>query len=251
MVRNNNARNAADEFLNEFIRTIEGCVENYKPTTTYKPSSIGGCLRNVYYQMTEAELDGTPTDYMGVGIGESGTNRHEVLQNYVMRMQEKGFDWEWIDVAEYLKEHPVDGTRVISQKGNETKCHNDIFNLRFMCDGVIKHAGEYYILEIKTESTYKYDNHDTAFAKHKKQASCYSLALGINKVIFLYENRDILEKKAYLVEVTDDMKYEIMDIIGECNEYIDSKVTPPKGDNPKDCNYCNYKRQCRRDGDDV
>lgn len=251
MVRNNSNRNAADQFLNEFIRTIEGDVEEWPPTRTYKPSSIGGCIRNIFYQMTSAELDGTPTDYMGIGIGESGTDRHEKLQNYVMKMKEQGFDWEWVDVAKYLQEHPVDGTVVMKQTGNETKCHSNIYNLRFMCDGIIKHDDEYYILEIKTESTYKFDNHDSPFQAHKMQAACYSLALGIEQVIFLYENRDILQKKAFLVEVTDDMLDEVIDKIAECNEYISSDIVPPKSDLPKDCQYCKYKRQCRRDGDDV
>ena len=175
MVRNNTARNAADVFLNEFIRTIEGCAEDYPPTPTYKPSSMGGCLRNIYYQMTGAELDGTPTDYIGIGSGESGTSRQEILQNYVMKMKEQGFDWEWVDIEQHLKENPVEGTKVVSKKGNETKCHNEELNLRFMCDGMLKHEGLKYILEIKTESTYKYDNHDSPFANHKIQAACYSL----------------------------------------------------------------------------
>ena len=249
MVRNNSNRNDADQFLNEFIRTIEINKPQYKPSKTYKPSSMGGCMREIYYQVTGAELDGTPDNYINIGIGESGTTRHELLQNYVMKMKESGFDWEWVDVEEYLKDNPVESTRVVEKKGNETRCYSDEWDLSFMCDGIIKHNNTYYILEIKTESTYKFDNHDEPFPKHKIQASCYSLALGINKVIFLYENRDLLTKKAYLVEVTEEMLNHVADIINECDEFVDSNVVPPKSENPKNCQYCKYKRQCRRDGD--
>ena len=236
-------------FLNELIRTIEVSDEQRIPSQTYKPSSIGGCSRNMYYQVTGAELDGSSSGYNLIGICESGTDRHDALQNYVAKMKEKGFDWEWVDVEEYVKQFNPPGTKVVNKSGMETKCFNQIYNMSFLCDGVIKHKGEYYILEIKTESGYKFNNHDEPYPEHICQATCYSMCFGIDKVIFLYENRDNCSKKAFLVEVTSEMKVKIADKIFTCDDYVASKTPPPKSKNAKDCQYCNYKKLCRKDGD--
>lgn len=245
------SKNASPDtsFLNELIRTVENLDEQRMPSKAYKPSSLGGCMRNMYFQMVEAKLDGTPTDYCLIGICESGTGRHDVIQNYVAKMREQGFDCDWVDVEEYIKEFKPEGTTVIEKQGMETKCYNEIFNLRFLCDGIIKYRGEYYILEIKTESTYKYSSHDEPYAEHKVQATTYSMAFGINDVIFLYENRDNTSKKTYLIEVTDEMKQEVADKIFTCDEHIAKKQAPPKSTNLKDCQYCNYKRACREVGE--
>jgi RecB family exonuclease len=195
--------------------------------------------------MIGAPTDGTPDDYNLIGIGESGSSRHEIIQTYISTMQDAGFDCEWVDVAEYINQTKPEGTTVIKKSGMETKCHNDIFNMRFLCDGVIKYKGKYYIIEIKTESTYKYSSHDDVYLEHKAQATCYSMALGIDEVIFLYEDRDNCSKKAYYVEVTDAMKQDIAGKIFQCDECVKTSTPPPKTDIPKHCDYCKYKRQCR------
>lgn len=236
-------------FLNELTRTIEVLDENREPSKSYKPSSVGGCLRNMYYQMVGGTLDGTPTEYGLIGICESGSSRHETLQTYVSKMNSLGFDWEWVDVAKYIEEYKPPGTKVIKQSGMETKCFNEIFNMSFLCDGVIKHKGQYYVLEIKTESSYKFSNHDAPFKEHIYQATCYSMCFGINSVIFLYENRDNCSKKAFLVEVTDAMKEEVADKIFTCDDYVATLTPPPKTTESKHCQYCNYKKLCREDGE--
>lgn len=237
------------KFLRDFIKTIELEAKEWPPSPTYKPSSIGGCMRNMYYQIIQAPTDNIPSNYMNVGIGESGTMRHECLQTYVTKMKEHGFDCDWMDVEEVVKELKPEGTRVERKSGMETKCRNDKYNLSFLCDGVIRYRGQYYILEIKTESTYKFITHDDAFEEHKMQATCYSIALGIDDVIFLYENRDVCEKKTFLVHVTEEMKRNVIDKILDCDNYVDDHCPPPKCENIKHCQYCKYKRQCKLDGD--
>lgn len=240
-----------DSFFNELVRTIQNCEEVREPSKAYKPSSLGGCLRNVYFQMTGAKLDGIPTDYCSIGICESGTDRHETLQKYVARMSEFGFDCEWVDVEEYVNTFKPEGTKVIRKQGMETKCFNEKYNLRFLCDGIVKYKGKYYILEIKTESTYKFSNHDEPHPAHKVQAATYSLAFGINDVIFLYENRDNTTKKAFLYEVSDADRQSVVDKIKYCDECIEKQTPPPKTTNKKDCTYCDYKKHCREAGDTL
>ena len=251
MVRRKTQINPADKFLNELTRTIQTIQANQRtglPSKTYKPSSMGGCSRSIYYELTGAPLDGVPEDYSFTGICESGTSRHEVLQSYVMQMKEAGFDWEWIDPAVYVEEHKIPHMEVISRSGNEVKFFNSLYNMRFLCDGIIRLGDKYYILEIKTESCFKFDKHDDAWKSHKMQATCYSLCFDIDEVIFLYENRDTCVKKSFLVTVTDEMKDEVEEKIAEIDMAIDEGTIPPKEETASDCQYCEYKRQCRKDG---
>ena len=248
MVRRKTQINPADKFLNELIRTIQANQRTGTPSKAYKPSSMGGCIRSIYYELTGAPQDGVPEDYSFTGICESGTSRHEILQNYVMQMKEAGFDWEWIDPSKYVRENNIPYMEVIERSGNEVKFYNSLYNMRFLCDGILKCGDEYFILEIKTESCFKFEKHDDAWVPHKKQATCYSLCFGIDKVIFLYENRDTCTKKSFMVIVTDEMKDEIEEIIAEVDMAIDEGTIPEKQGTASDCQYCDYKRQCRKDG---
>lgn len=249
LVRQSKNSSPEAHFLNELIRAIETGDVSYTPSPTYKPSSLGGCMRGMYYQIIQATPDNSVTDYCLVGMGDSGTMRHESLQTTIASMEKMGFDCKWVDVAEHLKAHNPENTIVVKKSGMETKCRNERYNLSFLCDGVIDYKGERYILEIKTESSFKYSKHDSPFPEHKVQAACYSLALGITKVIFLYENRDNCSKKTYLVDVTPEMRQAVIDKITTCNKHVKKKIAPPKSSKVKDCTYCGYKRQCRIDGD--
>ena len=248
MVRRKTQINPADKFLNEFIRTIQANQRTGTPSKTYKPSSMGGCSRSIYYELTGAPTDGVPEDYSFTGICESGTARHETLQNYVMQMKDAGFDWEWVDPAEYVAEKKIPNMEVVERSGNEVKFYNSLYNMRFLCDGIVKLGDRYFILEFKTESCYKFDKHDDAWKAHKMQATCYSLCFDIDDVIFIYENRDVCTKKAFLVTVTDEMKDEVEEKIAEIDMAIDEGYVPDKEDSAHECQYCDYKRQCRQDG---
>lgn len=248
MVRRKTQINPADKFLNEFIRTIQANQRTGTPSKTYKPSSMGGCSRSIYYELTGAPTDGVPEDYSFTGICESGTARHETLQNYVMQMKDAGFEWEWVDPAEYVAEKKIPHMQVVERSGNEVKFYNDLYNMRFLCDGIVKLGDKYFILEFKTESCYKFDKHDDAWKAHKMQATCYSLCFGIDDVIFIYENRDVCTKKSFLVTVTDEMKDEVEEKIAEIDMAIDEGYVPDKEDSASECQYCDYKRQCRQDG---
>lgn len=241
-------------FLDDLIFTIqEDNRSDYVPTKAYKPSGISGCERALYYMMNGVTPDGAGSDACLCGICESGTARHEDLQNYVMKMKNWGIDCEWVDVAQYLKDMPSKNlsefTDVIKQQGNETKCFNSKMNMRFLCDGIIKYKNEYYILEIKTETAMKF-GHTDAHPEHKKQATCYSLALGIDKVIFLYENRDNCTKDAFLVKISDEMKNNVLKIISRVDKAVAEKCVPMKTSVSKNCQYCDYRKTCKNEPSD-
>lgn len=243
-------KTVTEQFLHDLEATIKAENLPRKPAANYKPSMLGGCLRKTYFCKTGVEPDVSPPSSSMAGIWESGSARHEHIQEYVMKMKEHGFDWEWVDVEEFVKQRKPAGTRIVERKGNEVKLFNDILELSFMCDGVVKNNGRYYILEIKTESSFKFMKHQDAHESHKVQAICYSTALGIDEIIFIYENRDVCTKKVppHVIKVTEEMKQEyVIGRIETINNYIAEDRVPPM--DTSSCTYCDYKTECKKWGE--
>lgn len=235
------------QYLNQAIIMLER--ENARePSQTYKPSSLGGCNRRVYFEVTGAETDKNPEiDPDFVGVAESGTDRHERIQSAIMEMKRLGIECEWVDVEEYLKMYPQEGTEIVERKGNEMKLRNTKYNLSFMCDGIIKFGGNYYVLEIKTEVSFKWNGRTEAEPKHIVQASTYSLALGIDDIMFVYEQRDMCKKKFIHVKVTaEDKKEKVIDVINEVETHIKENTIPEKTDKKNECTYCPFTQVCKQ-----
>lgn len=247
----NNARNDAGEekiFLTDFISFVETSNKPRNPSKFYKPSSLL-CMRQMYYQRVGVDIEADRGEIQLIGMGEHGTDRHARLQAAIQDFCNNHPDYEWIDPEEYIKENNIKYLEVVGRRGDEVKCFHTVLNMSFMCDGILKIRGEYYILEIKTESMFKYNKRDDVAEEHKTQASCYSLAFNINKILFLYECRDTLEKKTFPLNVTEKMQENlVINRINSCDTYVQNLTPPPKNEIKKVCQYCKYTRRCRKDG---
>ena len=237
------------QFLNDLKASIEiqDSKGARKPSQSYKPSSLH-CIRNMYFQITGAKGDDSRATSELVGICESGTDRHDHIQKAVMAMKENGIDCEYVNVAEFVKERKLQDLKVVSQQGNETKLYNEALNISFLCDGIIRYKGVYYILEIKTETSSKFWDRKDVNPDHILQGTAYSVNLGLDDVLFLYECRDNCSKKAFMLHVTDKMKHDLVAKILECDGYVDRMIAPPKPEDisRKACAYCGYADLCRR-----
>lgn len=238
-------------FLADLKRSIEMSAdeERRKPSQTYKPSSMK-CIRNMYYQRVGAEPDVELSSYCSVGICNSGSDIHIRVQTAVEKMKDHGIDCEYIDVADFVTSRGLDYLEIVSKSGMETKLFHKTLNMSFMCDGIIRYKNHYYILEIKTEASFKWSNRTDTDPAHYNQGAAYSVAFNIPEVLFLYVNRDILDMKAYRFIPTNEMKEELVGTIEECDGYVSRLICPPKpADLPRSvCNYCSYKTLCRKDG---
>ena len=239
-------------FLTDLQRSIEmdAVKEARKPSQSYKPSSMN-CIRNMWYQVTGAEPDVSDTTYSIVGICNSGSDIHERVQGYVTGMKENGIDCEYINVADYVKSRNLTDIEIVGQQGMETKLFHKKLNMSFLCDGIIRYRGKYYILELKTEASFKWNERRGVDPKHYNQGIAYSIAFGLDNVLFLYISRDVLSMKSYMFKVTDDMRMQLIGKIEECDEWVRKLSVPPKPENviKSVCNYCNYKSQCAKAGD--
>lgn len=245
------ARPIHEAFLADLIYCIEAHEKenNRIPSHSYKPSSMN-CIRNMYFQLIGQKSEKVP-NYSLIGMSETGIARHDKIQSYLILMKEYGIDCEYVDVELFVTENNLTNIEIVERKGHEVKLYHKGLNMRFLCDGIIKYKGEYFIFEYKTESTHKEMVRKEVAEEHHVQATAYSVCLGINKVLFVYENRDNCHKKSFVLDITDDMKYDlIISKIEECDEYVKNAIIPPK---PKDvskksCQYCDYRGACRKAG---
>jgi len=240
-----------ESFLEDYKRSVEITANKYNgiPSQNFKPSSLN-CKRGCYYQIIGVKPDEGTASFNMVGICDSGTDIHVRTQTAIMQMKENGIDCEWVDVAEYIKEKGLDYLIVREQKGTETKLYDTRYGtyISFMCDGIIKYKGKYYIIEIKTESSNKWYGRDGVDPKHYHQAISYSNSFGIDDVLFIYRERDLLNTKVFLYHVTRQMKEELVSFITDVQGYVERQIVPPKEDMPAStCRYCAYSNQCKGD----
>lgn len=237
------------QFVEDLKRSIElnDKKDSRKPSQTYKPSSML-CMRQMYYQRIGIEPE-SESNAVLVGICESGSDRHERVQCAVSRMKENNIDCEYIDVAEFIKQRNLMDIEVVAKQDYETKLFHKKLCMSFLCDGIIKYKGRYYILEIKTESINKWYNRQSVAEEHKTQATAYSYSFGIENVIFLYINRDMCDMKPFMFTATPSMTQNLVSKLNDCEEYVKTHTTPKKDENTpkKACQYCNYRKQCNID----
>lgn len=242
-------------FLADLKRSIEMTDKKNSrlPSQTYKPSSMQ-CIRNMYYQVTGHEQDECDSNYSLVGICNSGSDIHQRVQQSVLDMASNGIDCEYCNVADYVRHRQLDYLEIkaepnIEQGDYETKLYHKDLNISFLCDGIIRYKGKYYILELKTESAYKWTSRQGVDPKHYAQGTAYSMAFGIDNVIFVYISRDVLDMKAFMFTPTDDMKNDLMGRIITCDGYVKNGIVPPKPEDisNKVCTYCAYRESCRKD----
>lgn len=238
------------QFLSDLIASIEKSnSEIRKPSQTYKPSSMN-CERQMVYQILGIEPEVSSASYQLNGICDSGTDRHIRIQQAIEKMKETiNADCEYIDVETFIKQRNLTDLEVVEKKTMETKLYNKKYNISFMCDGIIKYKGKYFIFEFKTETADKFYKRTDVDLNHYNQATAYSLSFGINQVLFVYENRNTCDLKSYIRVVTDEMKEELIGKLEYCDEYAKKLKAPPKPKEvaKKTCSYCNYKKKCEGD----
>lgn len=224
-----------------------------KPSPAYKPSSFV-CMRQMYFMLTSAEPDGARSDYTAVGMADTGSRRHEAIQDVLINMESMGYDWRYVDVADYLAEMQLQGKcldlEVKGKRGAETRLYNKTLNISFMCDGVMLRlsTGRYYLFEFKNQVSFKANNKTGIDDEHKPQAALYCLNLELETVLFLYENRDVCELQCHPYIVTQADKQECLNKIFECDGYVERLIPPPKHETNKPCRWCSYKLECKKAG---
>ena len=243
-----NASNVSfeDNFLKayeEAVRKKELAERQVAPSDYIRPSSMYGCERMIFFQRVHSgSLNGEQSDVPLIEICQSGTDRHLDIQHIVEIMD----GVECLDLEEVVKEANQKGIKTEfvgwNEDHTEGRCKNDELSIFFQPDGVIRFMGKEVILEVKTESTYQFSNRYEPKEDHKWQATSYGMGLGIDYVLFLYEDRNFCKKKIYLWKITDEMKEKVRAKINTVNTACKTGIPPAK--NEDKCTYCKYKNEC-------
>lgn len=246
----NTPKSLGEQFVADVNRYFQLSKEVYTPSKTIKPSSLGGCLREQFFILMGVERDpGKLEDPNMVTIQQSGNDRHNRLQNACQDAKNYHLPIVWLDPEKEVAMANQLGirTRIKRRDGNELLCYNEDYHMNFKCDGIIKYQNIKMILEIKTEEHFKWLARVCADPKHEYQAISYSLCFGIDNVMFLYENRNLTNRKAYHVSVNEEQKKQVSDRVKTLLQYKNNLIVPEKNKNK--CTYCNYKQACRKTGD--
>ena len=241
-----------EEFLTMLENTIqsENTRESHVGTKSYKPSSLGGCIRRNYFMVTGTTTDKSVPSPELVGMGEIGTARHEHIQEYISKMKEYGHPVEYLDVANYVKKlnklNDDVNIKVVGKYGAEYKLHDLNRNIRFMVDGILRVKNKLYIFEYKTEISYKSQSRSDIASNHKVQAGIAGIVLKIPRALFVYENRDVCSKKSFLYEINKEEAKAILKNIDETEDYVRKGKIPPKTNHKKNCTYCPYISTCKQ-----
>ena len=260
------SKNIASLFLQRIEEAYVKLQPPYKPSIYYKPSSLV-CLRQMYFTRKGLDPEDDYKTASSIGILESGTDRHDRIQHILDAMKSLGMEFEYIDVETYVKEHNLADIEIIEKKGMETKCFNKRYNMSFLTDGIIKYIPEnkYFIFEFKTEISQKFQTREHEETIHQSQAACYALNFGIPDTLFVYEDRNFCNHKAFHYHVTeDDKKFKVTDKIEKVEKYLQENKIPPKitnkdidpnyvggqdrvtGPSAKICQYCRFKEECNK-----
>lgn len=247
------------ELKEDLIKAITSDSNSREPSTFFTPSSMI-CKRQMYYKARGFTQDEQEPNYQLTGMGESGTDRHSRLQEHMCNLDR----FEYVDVAEYINENNLP-LEIISHVGMEWKLRSLVHNISFLVDGILRHkeTGKYYIAEIKTEISFKFNYRKSEDMFHRHQAIAYVCLFGIEDTIFIYESRDSLELKFYKYVPSDKEKEMYFNNkIKDTLLYVKTEVLPPKvkADDvsmtdfvklDKVCQYCRFKSYCEKDENDV
>lgn len=244
----------AEEFINDLNYAIPkyDSLTHKEPSRYFKPSSIR-CIRCGVFQV----LGATPTDGETtanlIGITQGGSAIHENIQRGLVEFPKKGLmsNWTYVNVADYINMN-VKGIDVVepcdfSRGIYETKIFSEQYQIRCLLDGILKYKNKYVILEIKSINSSKFYKLKDVLEKHKAQAISYSILTGIDSILFLYVDRDLYNKKAFLYTPPKEEKKDWLDKINYGLECVRNKRVPKKPviEDKDFCTYCIYKKLCK------
>lgn len=235
-------------FLNNLEKTIEkiNTRENYS-STYFKPSSMS-CERNMYYTAMGVGIGEilAKVDSCLCGITETGSHRHEDIQSYIEKMKENGFNWEYVDVEEYIEKNNLSSLEVVKKVNHETKVLCPSLNTIFLTDGIVKYGDNHFIFEFKTEDCNKWYKRSNVDISHIDQAIAYCTLFNLDSAIFVYENRNTCQKKSYLFTPTDEQRKSFISKINKVLSCCETHTLPEPNRTNK-CKYCPYEAYCKGD----
>lgn len=270
-------KNSLSARLDKFLAL--NVEENDRAVDVNSPSQVFKCKRALFYSRTEAECDGT-IDARLQRIFDNGTHVHLRLQEYLKKEGTLIYDEvPCIDEEANIQGH-TDGILKITDQEYailEIKSMNShqFAKLKEPKEEHIAQALTYcYCTECRRQelrAMTPQEFHHTSYEKRRKfyesryqhlvggkkhtreekiaknveenmmlDEVLYDIKRPIEKVYFLYENKDSQEIKEFIVEYDDEKMCDILDFYEEVNYYVKNNILPPREGTSKNCNECRW-----------
>lgn len=188
------------------------------------PSSIGGCMRAIWYSHFDAPRDirSKADELKSYLIFEVGTYFHVLFQNL-------------LEQAGILVRREI----TIVDMENRILGH---------CDAVVKIGGLTYAVEIKTINSRQFTMLNQPKHAHLQQAHCYMKSLGLTRCIFLYYDKDRSMLKEFIVQFDPVFyKQHVSSRIKKVIESVETRKQPEReteGANQPPCIFCDFASLC-------
>lgn len=213
------------------------------------PSGLS-CQRAAAFKLSGAVCKDEEETYESSLPATVGSFLHERIQTYLRH------DSIWVDVEDFVKSHPhlgltVRGTQKID--GEVSLLFSGVRNgkkvsppFSFQCDGIVCIDGEYYIVEIKSESEKAWQARTAPNPGHAEQGTAYAFLYGIKKILWIYVSRESFgtHRKIYEQEIPDTRVEQFVATVQSIGNAVltNSISTLPKARN---CHWCAFSDVCK------
>ena len=212
-----------------------------KPHRTFAPSSMR-CERISWFRLRGVEPDKMRTVDVGLDFtAKMGTACHEMIQESLSRTP------YWVDVADYIDSLYDSSSYQLVRNGYEVQISMENPPIRFSCDGILKLDDTYVLLEIKSCDHSSFVDLTNIKPQHIYQAKGYGTLLHLDRVIFLYIDRQYGDVKCYEMVITSQDSEAIVNMFDRVQKLADAHLVPealPKGDSWCTPSMCNYYYKC-------
>ena len=217
-----------------YVQALED-LQSERRKGVYHPSSLklggknpGVCLRKLAYSIKDGEHASVPNqDTKLWNVFQVGTDAHGKYQA----------------VLQYCYPDKVEVEVVAEIPELKLYGHCDAV-ITDSIDGKDVRIG----VEFKTTASSSYKKMvNQPMTPHKDQAAAYAAALGLDYIVFVYENKDNQELREFVMsyEELHPRWLKIKERLEAVNELLDRGELPPKRKNRWECSKCSFERKCK------
>lgn len=231
-------------------RALNGIIykEGAFARKTLSPSGLI-CPRAAAFKLSGYWQEGKEETYDSDLVMEMGTFVHERIQKFLRASD------IWVEVEDYLKEFPELNIEInpFQKHAGETSLlfSGERGNIKvppfsFQCDGIVKIDGEYYLVEIKSETERAWENRRAPNPKHALQGTAYSFLYGIKNILWIYASRESFgsHRKVYCQEVSKESVNSFIPYVQNIGKAVEAEDigSLPRA---KECRYCANVELCK------
>lgn len=217
--------------LSDLLTAIMVDRDGYVPKPGIHPSSLGGCKRNMFYELKGVEAPKRKSDPNMMFKLDVSSMMHEWIQAKMSRVP-------WGDL---VVEHEV----YIPKDSEAYVC----YNMRGRCDTLIssKKGAPIAILDYKFIEADQFNRISQPDDKYVKQLIAYEYGFGCGTGLVIYFNKRFLaEKKIYEVPFNEDVWEEAITDIEEVTKAVEEDKEPAREIDFFVCkNLCRYNMLCK------